>query len=485
MTETITLPLWLAFIAGVLATWALFDRLLLPAVRWFFRRRAKIFIKEINERLDIQLPTFELTKRRVIIDRLILDDKVLEAIKEYGQEHGVPNEVAMKKVERYAQEIVPSFNAYAYFRLGSFLNKSVVRFLYRIRIGFADEESLGKVNRDSSVVFIMNHRSNMDYILLGYLSLNRVVLSFAVGEWARVWPVQQLIRTMGGFFVRRSSGNPLYRCVLARYVQMATEGGVVQVVYPEGKLSRDGRLGDPKIGLLDYMLRGFDPNKERDLVFIPVGVNYDRVLEDRTLLLSTDPDAEKKSRLYPVKTMLFFIMRNLWLMLRGGWYRFGYSVVNFGTPISMREYVKRHNIDFRNLDKGERIKKVQLLARELMHAVSRVIPVTPVSLIAYVFVEKPDKTFSNLEIKARVQSLIGELERNGAHVYIPRSDRDYTIEVGLRMLTLRHLVLEEDNLFRAAPEQIKILHYYANAIAHFVRQGKLIESAHSSNKSDP
>ena len=119
-----------------------------------------------------------------------------------------------------------------------------------------------------------------------------------------------------------------------------------------------------------------------------------------------------------------------------------------------------------------RIGKVQLMAQDLMQAVGRVIPVVPVSLISYVFVENPDRTFSELEIKARVQSLIGELEGHGAHVYIPRSDRDYAIEVGLRMLILRHLVLEEDNLFRAAPEEIKILQYYANAIMHHVSSGK-------------
>jgi glycerol-3-phosphate O-acyltransferase len=159
-------------------------------------------------------------------------------------------------------------------------------------------------------------------------------------------------------------------------------------------------------------------------------------------------------------------------MLRGGWYRYGYVVVNFGTPISMRLYGKRCNVDFRNQDKKARMEKVQLLAQDLMLAVGRTIPVAPVSLVASVFVENPDKTFSKQEIKACVQSLISELEEHGVRVYIPRSDHDYTIEVGLRMLTLRHLVLAENNLFRAAPGEIKVLHYYANAIAHHVSSDK-------------
>jgi glycerol-3-phosphate O-acyltransferase len=319
----------------------------------------------------------------------------------------------------------------------------------------------------------MNHRSNLDYILLACLAINRVAMSFAVGEWARVWPLQHLIRVLGGYFVRRGSGDTLYRSVLARYVQMATEGGVVQAIFPEGKLSKDGRLGDPKIGLLDYMLRNFDSKKGRDLVFIPVGVNYDRVLEDRSLLLRLDPDAPRRSRVAVIKTTLFFIIHNLWLMLRGGWYRYGYTVVNFGTPVSMRTYGKRHNVDFQSTDKKARIEKVQHLAQDLMQAVGRTIPVAPVSLVASVFVENPDKNFSESEIKAHVKSLIGELEERGARVYIPRSDQDYTIEVGLRMLILRHIALAENNLFRAAPEEVKVLRYYANAISHYIsKEGK-------------
>ena len=78
----------------------------------------------------------------------------------------------------------------------------------------------------------MNHRSNMDYILVSLLAAERVALSYSVGEWARIWSLQGLIRAMGAYFVRRNSGDPLYRMVLQRDVQMATEGGVPQAMYP-------------------------------------------------------------------------------------------------------------------------------------------------------------------------------------------------------------------------------------------------------------
>jgi glycerol-3-phosphate O-acyltransferase len=72
--------------------------------------------------------------------------------------------------------------------------------------------------------------------------------------------------------------------VLARYVQMATEAGVTQAVFPEGGLSRTGALGKPKLGLISYILDGFQPGQSRDVVFVPVAINYDRVMEDRNLI---------------------------------------------------------------------------------------------------------------------------------------------------------------------------------------------------------
>jgi glycerol-3-phosphate O-acyltransferase len=318
------------------------------------------------------------------------------------------------------------------------------------------------------VVFVMNHRSNMDYVLVGYLASERAALSYAVGEWARIWPLQTLIRSMGAYFVRRDSGDELYRRVLERYVHMATSSGVTQAVYPEGGLTRDGRLRRPKLGLLDYILRAFDPQGGRDLVFIPVGINYDRVLEDRTLLLDLDPARRRPPPGRAVANAFRFLAHNFGLMARGRWHRFGYACANFGSPVSMRAYCAERGMDFRLLPRDERHAAVERLGAELMRAVGDVVPVVPVSLVATVFVRDPAAALSELELKARVHDLIGELEEHGARVYIPRADLDYALVVGLRMLTERHLVLERDGLFTAAPAEMHVVRYYANSIAHLL-----------------
>ena len=329
---------------------------------------------------------------------------MMEAIEKAARDTNVPREVLLRRTERYAREIVPSFNAWAYFRIGYVLARRAVQLLYRVRLGYSDDDALSRIESDASVVFVMNHRSNMDYVIVAYLAASRSALSYAVGEWARIWPLQTLIRLLGAYFVRRRSGDPLYRQVLARYVRAATTAGVVQAIYPEGNLSRDGRLRNPRLGLISYMVSAFDPDGERDLVFIPVGINYDRVLEDRLLVHELDPESDPYPRTHVVATLFRFVVHQAGLMLRRRWYRFGYACVNFGPPMSMRAYVRDRRIDFRGMDPATRFDAMERLGGELIDAVASAIPVVPVPLVATVFARRPDMPMSELEIKAKVHS---------------------------------------------------------------------------------
>lgn len=468
MTTSVTLPLWLLALIALLAALATLDRMLVPSARWFIRQRTNRVLEEINTRLKIEVQPFHRTKRQVLIDRLLYDPKVVESAEAYAKEEGMPREVVMARAQHYAEEIVPAFNAYLYFRLGYAIARRVARLLYRVRLGYSDEAGLAAIEKGATVVFVMNHRSNMDYIVVGFLAADRAALSYAVGEWARIWPLRALVRSLGGYFVRRDSRDALYRRVLERYIVMATAGGVTQALYPEGGLSKDGRLREPKLGVLTYMLREFDPKGARDLVFVPVGINYDRTIEDRTLLLGQAPGGCRRGTVRALMTTARFAARNFGQMGLGRWYRFGYACVNFGTPVSMRAYVSEKGVDFRKAPGDERSEGVARLGAELMDAVGQVVPVLPVSLMATVLLENLDAPMGELDLKGRVQSLVADLESRGHHVYIPRGDRDYAITVGLRMLILRNMVREEADLFCPVPDQVPLLRYYANAIAHLL-----------------
>ncbi|MFM2357044.1 MAG: hypothetical protein RLZZ528_2780, partial [Pseudomonadota bacterium] len=259
MTGTVAVPLWLLILIVVLAAISFLSHFLFPSVRWYFRRRMERVVGELNKRLDRPIQPFKLMERNDMIVRLVHDPKVAEAVVAEAAETGEPESVVQQRARTYAREIVPSFSASLYFGVATRLARWLARLIYRVRIGEFDAVAIEAIDRNATVVFVMNHRSNMDYVLVTYLAAGRTALSYAVGEWARVWPLSGLIRSMGAYFIRRKSNNPLYRRVLMRYVQMATEAGVTQAIFPEGGLSLDGRVGAAKLGLLSYIVTGHEP----------------------------------------------------------------------------------------------------------------------------------------------------------------------------------------------------------------------------------
>ncbi len=477
MSSTVTLPLWLVVIVGVLSIMAAIDHLLLPSARWVMRRRFNRAIDELNTRLKLRIQPFKLAKRQSLIDQLVFDPEVLAEIEAYAVANNVTRTVAQDLARLYAREIVPSFSAYAYFGIGAKIARFISTALYRVRLGYMDEEALKTVDPDSSVIFVINHRSNMDYVLVTYMASSSSALSYAVGEWARVWLLQSLIRSMGAYFVRRDSRDPLSRRVLARYVHMAVAGGLAQAVFPEGGLTRDGKLQPPKFGLIGYMVAGFDAMAARDAVFVPVGINYDRVLEDRLQLGTlTKKQGGQARHHFNFIVLLKAFVAHIALRLRGRWYRFGYACVSFGAPLSLRQYVKERGIDFRVLDQAARFAEVERLAGLLMQRVGAVVPALPVSLVATALREA-GAPLSMLELKSRVLGLVQRLAASGAHVHIPRGDQDYAIEVGLRMLRLRHLVAEIDGLYHVNADEIPLLDYYVNSIGHLLATPAVAQAA--------
>ncbi|RYI17956.1 MAG: hypothetical protein EON48_09960 [Acetobacteraceae bacterium] len=221
MFGTVAVPLWLLVLILGFAAISFATHFLFPSVRWFFRRRAEKALSRLNARLDRKIDLFKLAERSDMVARLAYDQKVVEAAMVHAAENGAPGEVAFEEAQRYAREIVPGFSATVYFGFGTRAAKWLSRVLFRVRVGKVDQ-ALARIDPKATVIFVMNHRSNMDYVLVTWLVADRSAVSYAVGEWARVWPLSALIRSMGAYFIRRGSRNALYRKVLARYVQMAT-----------------------------------------------------------------------------------------------------------------------------------------------------------------------------------------------------------------------------------------------------------------------
>lgn len=441
MFGTIAVPVWLLVLILGFAAISFATHFLFPSVRWFFRRRAERALTRLNARLDRKIDLFKLAQRSDMVARLAYDQRVVEAATVHAAETGVPGGVAFEEARRYAREIVPAFSATVYFGFGTRAAKWLSRLLFRVRVGKVDR-ALRTIDPKAAVVFVMNHRSNVDYVLVTWLVADRSAVSYAVGEWARVWPLSALIRSMGAYFIRRGSRNALYRKVLARYVQMATEEGTTQAIFPEGGLSLDGRVGPPKLGLISYIVEGWTP-QSRDVVFVPVGLAYDRVLEDRVLVKAARTGA-RRFRNQPL-WVAWHALRFAWARFRGRRTGFGTAAAGFGAPVSLREHLGAGG-------------SVEALGERLMAAIAAVVPVLPVPLVARALGEG---AASREELGARVEAMVAQLRAAGAVLKLPPMGGTSVLDEGLEPLIRRGLVSAD---LKPVAAERALLDFYAASV---------------------
>jgi len=452
-----------AILAAGLALWL--TRATTAAFRERLRRSARRTVLDFQARIA----RFKLVSRRAIRDELILDPVVVEAMREHRREHGVTELEVRVRVEQYIDEILPFFNVLSYYRLGYNLAKLTLNLLYKVTVDYQDEAALERIPRGDVVVYLMNHRSNADYVVVAFVLARGVAVSYAVGEWARVWPLETIFKSFGSYFVRRRYREPLYHAVLERYVQLMTRHGVTQGLFPEGGLSRDGKFRPAKIGLLDYIVGTLrDPSFDRDIWFVPVALNYDRTLEDRVLIQEClDPEL-RLSRPRQLWSVVEYVGLNTARLLTGRLKRYGRAAVSFGTPTSLRAWLASQATDVLHLPRAERLPHVQRLADDAMDGVRAIVPVTAVALASAALLSFERHVVPLDDLLERMREIReGLLE---ADAKVERADHDVaeTWRRARRMFRLRRIVVASGGTVAVMPRQRPLLEYYANSIAHLV-----------------
>jgi glycerol-3-phosphate O-acyltransferase len=406
--------------------------------------------------------------REAVRERLLGDPIIREAVVAHAAETNVDETAVWARVEEYIREIVPSFSV-AYYRLGYRAAEWLLNLFYKVTVEHEDEAAVEALPRDAVLVYLMNHRSNADSVLVSYALAGHVAISYAVGEWARAFPLEHMFKAFGSYFVRRRYREPLYHTVLERYVQLITREGVTQGIFLEGGLTRDGRLKPPKIGLLDYILGiGRDSSYGARMFVVPVAVNYDRVLEDRSLLaeLATREGGVRPSRWKQLRSVARYLWWNAARLVVRRWKRYGRAAVVVGRPMPLEPWFAR-NPDLYDLSKPERLARVQSLSDDVMSRIGKLIPVTPVPL-ACAAIQSFDRDFiSRSNLLERMSDMRDALlELNGRVV---KHDRiDDTLDRAWRMLKMRRVLVEHGTGYAVLPGSRELVSYYANSVAHLL-----------------
>lgn len=180
--------------------------------RRFANRSAARALLRHRARVD----RFKLASRAHVREQLLSDPVIADALREHAREMGVSEAAALERVREYVEEIVPFFNVIAYFQIGYRLAQAVLNLFYKVTVEFEDRSAIHRLPKNAVFVYLMNHRSNADYVLVGYALSGQVAISYAVGEWARAFPLEHLFKAFGAYFVRRRYRERLYHAEIGR-----------------------------------------------------------------------------------------------------------------------------------------------------------------------------------------------------------------------------------------------------------------------------
>ena len=459
MTRTILLIV--ATVIVVMAT--------IVAGRHWLNRMAVRAIMRFRPRID----RYKLTSKPYITAELLQDARIAAAVRVHAAEHRIAETEVWDTVETYLDEIVPFFNVLLYYRVGMALSKWLLDLFYKVTVEYAAPAAINTLPKDAIVVYLMNHRSNADYVLVSFVLAGEVSISYAVGEWARAFPLEYIFKSFGSYFIRRRYREPLYHTVLERYVQLITRNGVTQGIFPEGGLTRDGRLMPAKIGLLDYIFGVAREPQYRDRMYVvPVAINYDRVLEDRSLLLelaTREGRMQRPGRIAQMRQLGNHAVANVGRLAARRFKRYGRAAVTVGEPIPLAPWFVREGGDaLFALPRAERLARVQQFADNVLVRIGALIPVTPVPL-ACAAIQSLDADFiPRAQLLTRMSEMRDVLLALNGFVLRRDSDIEETFERAWRMLSMRRVLVESGTGFVVLKRGRPLVSYYANSIAHLL-----------------
>lgn len=416
----------------------------------------------------------DISHRRNLVKGLIHAPLVRQAIAEHAQREHLPQSKAEAQARHYGNEIASDYT-YTAIR---FLEVVLSWFWHKIYDGIkvSHIEQVQGIAPGHEVIYVPCHRSHIDYLLLSYLLFKNGLTPphVAAGINLNMPVVGNLLRRGGAFFMRRSfKGNPLYTAVFNEYLHTLYTKGFPVEYFVEGGRSRTGRMLQPRTGMLAITLRSFLRSSRTPIVFVPVYIGYERVLEGRTYLGELRGASKKKESIFDIFKVLGALKQ-----------RFGQVYVNFGEPIRLAGFLDQQQPGWREQDHGPQYRPDWLsetttrlgdtVARHLNGAAA----INPVNLVALALLSTSKLALDERAL-VRVLDLYLALMRQvpySAHTTLPEGDGQALIE-HVRGMDLvaeqkdalgRILYLDENNAV--------LMTYYRNNVLHIFALPALLAS---------
>lgn len=405
----------------------------------------------------------DLSHRRVLISQLLKSPPVRKAIEHHARTKGVSRQKAEKRAAKYAASIAADVS-YTVIRIMDVVLSWLWNRIYNgVRIRGLNR--VKKLAEDHEIVYVPCHRSHMDYLLLSYSLYNQGlnVPHIAAGENLNMPIVGGILRRGGAFFIRRRfGGDKLYTAVFNEYIHNVFARGYPVEYFIEGGRSRTGRMRDPATGTLAMTVRSHLRDPSRPIVFIPVYIGYEKVLESRSYLGELQGKEKKKENLFDlVKTV-----RRL--------KNYGHVYLNFGEPLALNHLLNQEQPGWEAQTYGPEdrpnwiVPFVDAMSVEIVTRINAAVALNPVNLVALTLLATPREAIDGSLLKQQLELLIDLQHKHpySDQITLPEGTADDWVDYTCGMGMLRHIPQKLGDLYGLDSQNAILLSYYRNNVQH-------------------
>ncbi len=392
--------------------------------------------------------------RREMMEKVLYHENILSAIRELSEGEKIPETVLRKKALKYFNEIAADFSMH-YVMFFEF----ILRFIFRkVYDGIHYDNSFIRKMRDAAakgpLIYLPSHRSHMDYLILSCVLYQNKVISphIVAGANLTFFPMGKLFRRSGAFFIRRSfKGKVLYTAVLKQYIKTLINEEYSIEFFIEGGRTRTGKLVFPKMGILKYLIEAIEEGYNRDLMLVPLSINYERIMEE-SAYVKEHAGIQKK------KETTSALVKSRKLLKR----KYGRVFLEFSEPVSFRELTKE-------IKESEEL--TPYVADYIIRRINEVVLVTPSSLVTAAVLFSPSTGFTIESVRDRIVILHRYLMRTMAkmsHALNDEANYDHLIDYAFESFREDNIIKKgDDDLYMIRDDQRVRINFYKNRIIHF------------------
>ena len=398
-----------------------------------------------------------LKSRQQFRETVLGDRQVIEAIEKNASQKKTGLKQSKKKAAAYFNEIAADFNI-AYIQFSFIVLSWLWKKMFQgIDLNPEELANVRKWSRKGPVIYVPSHKSHIDYLVLNFvLYVNHLhIPRTAAGKNLAFWPLGNYFRKTGAFFIRRTfKGARLYSTVFSRYIKALLRENTPLEFFIEGGRSRSGKLILPKIGFLSILIDAYREKYCEDLIFVPVSIVYDRILEEQAYLKELGGGKKEAENLQQFVGVRRFLKK-----------KYGKIYLRFGQPISIKEYHEEKP----NLED----KKHKRLAFHIIRAINKATLVTPMSIMASAILAKHRRGFQTQEIMETAETFLKFIKNRGVPIADSLQNLEKAMTETIAILLKSHVLetikdVDDTQKFYFAKEDKKPeLEFYKNSIIHY------------------